>query len=112
MRHQRCRLPTSICLLIRFLSKVGVSVPRLRIWQRADKGLASDELPSLLNITLEQVAEGLEGGKFTSVELVKAYIARIEECNEEFRSVLQINPDAVHVAELLDQERGRSGRRG
>jgi hypothetical protein len=26
--------------------------------------------------------------------------------------VLQINPDAVHVAKLLDQERGRSGRRG
>jgi amidase len=85
---------------------------RLRISQRADKRPASDELPSLLNITLEQVAEGLDSKRFTSVDLVKAYIARIEECNEEFRAVLQINPDAVHVAKLLDQERGRSGRRG
>jgi amidase len=78
----------------------------------ADRSLASDELPSLLNITLEQVAEGLEGGKFTSVDLVKAYIARIEESNEEFWSVLEINPDAIRVAELLDRERSRSGSRG
>jgi amidase len=99
-------------LLIHLRPKVSVSVPRLRISQRADKGLASDGLTGLLNITLEQVAEGLDSGRFTSVDLVKAYIARIEECNEKFRSVLQINPDAVHVAELLDQERSRSGRRG
>ena len=100
-------------LLIHLRSKAIVSVPRsLCVSQTADKGLASDEFPGLLNITLEQVAEGLDRGKFTSVDLVKAYTARIEECNEEFRSVLQLNPDAVHVAELLDQERGRSGRRG
>jgi amidase len=73
---------------------------------------ATGELPSLLNINLEEVAEGLENGRFTSVDIVKAYIARIEESNEEFRSVIEINPDAVRAAELLDEERHRSGSRG
>ncbi|KAF2762059.1 glutamyl-tRNA amidotransferase subunit A [Pseudovirgaria hyperparasitica] len=50
-------------------------------------------------------------GLFTSVELVKAYLARIEEASE-FKAVLQINPDVLDVAESLDQERTRSGSRG
>jgi amidase len=70
------------------------------------------ELPGLLHITLDEVAEGLSNGIFTSVDLVNAYIARIEESNEKFRSVLKINPDALSVAALLDEERRRSGRRG
>lgn len=40
------------------------------------------------------------------------YIARIEESNEDFRSVLEINPDAIRVAKSLDAERNRAGRRG
>lgn len=73
---------------------------------------AAGELPGLLNITLEEVAEGLQSSKFTSVDIVKAYLARIEESNDEFRSVIEINPDAVRAAKLLDEERHRSGRRG
>jgi amidase len=46
------------------------------------------------------------------VDIVKAYIARIEESNEEFRAVIEINRDAIRAAELLDEERHRSGSRG
>ncbi|KAI1157832.1 amidase [Nemania serpens] len=67
-------------------------------------------VPLLLDATIETVAEGLEAGHFTSVELVQAYIARIKEV-EEFNAVLQINVEAVEVARHLDEERRRSGRR-
>ena len=46
------------------------------------------------------------------MDLVKTYIARIEEVNEEFSAVLEINSDAVSIAKELDDERNRSGRRG
>jgi amidase len=73
--------------------------------------LASATLPSLLTITIENASEGLNGGHFTSVDLVKAYMARIEEASY-FRAVLQVNPDALIAAKDLDDERLRSGSRG
>ncbi|KAJ8132150.1 hypothetical protein O1611_g1472 [Lasiodiplodia mahajangana] len=69
------------------------------------------DIPLLLDATIRGLAEGLEADRFTSVELVAAYIARIEEA-AEFRAVLQINPEAANVARNLDEERQRSGRRG
>jgi amidase len=65
----------------------------------------------LLNITIEKASEGLELGRFTSADLVKAYLARIEEASG-FNAVLQVNPDALAVAKHLDDERVRSGSRG
>ncbi|KAI1737184.1 putative amidase [Xylaria scruposa] len=69
------------------------------------------DVQSLLNITIEDASQGLDAGRFTSVELVQAYLARIEEA-AEFKAVLQVNPEAVITAQHLDEERARSGRRG
>lgn len=65
----------------------------------------------MLDLTIEKVQEGLTTGAFTSVDLVKACLARISEASE-FNSVLQVNPEAVPVAEQLDEERKRLGSRG
>lgn len=70
------------------------------------------KLPSLIHITLEDIATGFDNGHFTSVHLVKAYIARIDEVNEQFKAILEINKDALSIAKDLDDERKRSGRRG
>lgn len=67
------------------------------------KNLAS--LPNLLDATLEELLRGLEDGLFTSVDLVKTYIARTEETNEHLRAVTEINPDAIAIAESLDAAR-------
>jgi amidase len=72
---------------------------------------ASTGLPSLLTITIERACEGLNAGHFTSVDLVKAYIARIEETSN-FKAVLQVNPDALTTAKNLDDERLLLGSRG
>jgi amidase len=60
---------------------------------------------------LKKASEGLQSAHFTSVDLVKAYIARIHEVSE-FNAVLQINPDAVTDVKNLDEERLRTGSRG
>ncbi|KAK0117394.1 hypothetical protein ONS96_013224 [Cadophora gregata f. sp. sojae] len=63
---------------------------------------------SLLHLTLENASKGLQSGRLTSVDLVEAYLARIEEASE-FNAILQVNPEAVSVAQHLDEERSRSG---
>lgn len=68
--------------------------------------------PSLLDVTLEELAVGLESGLFTSIDLVNAYVARIDEVNGTLRAVTQLNPDAVAIASELDAERANGTVRG
>lgn len=69
-------------------------------------------LPTLYSITLDELIFGLDQNKFTSVHLVETYIARTREVQDDFRAVLEINPDAVDIAAALDEERRVKGRRG
>ena len=64
------------------------------------------------SITLEDLQNDLDGGKFTSVDLVDVYLARIAEVNHYFRAVIETNPDAVAIAYQLDKERRICGTRG
>ncbi|KAI9815941.1 MAG: hypothetical protein M1827_001933 [Pycnora praestabilis] len=61
--------------------------------------------PSLIDVTLEDLATGLESGQFTSVNLVQAYLARINEVNPMLNAVTEINPDALTIAAQLDAMR-------
>ena len=71
---------------------------------------AKEQFPSLITATIEDVAEGLRRDRFTTVQLVKAYLARIEEA-KQLNAVAQINPDALAIAQALDEERQRGGAR-
>jgi amidase len=71
-----------------------------------------EPFPSLLDVTLEQVVVGLESGLFTSVDLVNAYVARIGEVNGTVHAVTQLNPDALAIAQQLDDERANGTMRG
>src|SRR5947209_8661597 len=51
--------------------------------------LGSLMLPSLLSVTLDDIAIGLDTGQYTSVDLVTAYIARIKEVNDELHAVIE-----------------------
>lgn len=63
------------------------------------------DFPSLINVTTEDLATGLEAGRFTSVDLVKAYSARIMEVNSTLHMVTELNPDALTIAAELDAMR-------
>ncbi|EGP87078.1 uncharacterized protein MYCGRDRAFT_41422 [Zymoseptoria tritici IPO323] len=65
----------------------------------------STQYPSLTEATLDELAAGLESGSWTSVDLVKAYIARIQEVNGALHAVTQINPDALDIAAQTDELR-------
>jgi len=61
--------------------------------------------PDLIEVGVEELIAGLESGAWTSVDLTKAYIARIEEMNPTVHAVTEINPDALAIAATLDTER-------
>ncbi|KAL4991238.1 amidase signature domain-containing protein [Aspergillus falconensis] len=68
--------------------------------------------PSLIDATQSELQTGLRLGCFTSADLVKAYTARIHEVNSRLNSVLEINPEAMTIAEQLDLERQQGKTRG
>ncbi|KAL4795272.1 amidase signature domain-containing protein [Aspergillus venezuelensis] len=70
------------------------------------------QFPSLYEADIDTLVRGLDRKKFSSVDLVKAYIARINEVNDALSAVVEINPDALSIASALDYERSEGAVRG
>ncbi|PIL28885.1 transporter [Ganoderma sinense ZZ0214-1] len=71
--------------------------------------------PDLYEASIAELQAGLELEQFTSVDLVTAYLARIEEVNHQgpaLHAVIETNPMALAIARVLDIERRVSGARG
>ncbi|KAJ7120177.1 amidase signature enzyme [Mycena epipterygia] len=71
-------------------------------------------LPDLYEASIQELQAGLDRGQFTSVDLIKAYLARIEEVNINgpgLRAVIELNPSALKQAAALDIERKLTGKR-
>ncbi|MGF7047478.1 amidase [Paenibacillus sp. DS2015] len=62
------------------------------------------------DITSMQTA--MEAGSLTSEQLVQIYLDRIDKYDSRINSILEINPDAIHIARALDKERIEKGSRG
>ncbi|KAG8733469.1 hypothetical protein FRC11_006017 [Ceratobasidium sp. 423] len=70
--------------------------------------------PDLYEASIAELQSGLDGCQFSSVDLVKAYLARIDEVNLKgvnLRAVIETNPQAIQQAALLDKERKRGKKR-
>lgn len=62
--------------------------------------------------TIEEMQEKMEKGELSSHDLVLMYQARIAAFDKITNSVLELNPDALHIAAALDAERKQKGTRG
>jgi amidase len=70
---------------------------------------------NLEEATLVNLQEGLATSRWTSVQLVEKYIARINEIDKNgprLNSIIELNPDAAAIAAALDRERKEKGVRG
>lgn len=77
-------------------------------WGRAsaDREFALDEM------SIDELQVHMSSGRFRAVDLVRMYLARIEDLNlqgPELRAVIEVNPDAEGIAAAMDAER-RAGR--
>lgn len=71
--------------------------------------------PAPYDIGIQQLQRLLDEGRETSHSITQRYLDRIEALDRrgpELRSVIEINPDALAIADSLDQERKRGHVRG
>ncbi len=69
----------------------------------------------LEELTITDLQQGLQSGKYTSRELVEKYSDRITDIDKKgpgLYSVIEMNPDAERIAVALDRERKEKGPRG
>ena len=92
-----------------------------RVAAMAGENSSSEPLPyaprpfELDEMTIAELQDGMKSGKFTSRSIVKKYLDRIDEIDKKgpaINSVIEVNPDAVAIAESLDRERKEKGSRG
>ncbi len=77
---------------------------------------AADVRPFELDeTTIDVLAHGMETGRYTARALVEKYLARVDAIDKRgpsLRAVIEVNPDAIAIADELDKERRAKGRRG
>ncbi|HMJ20567.1 MAG TPA: amidase [Terriglobales bacterium] len=69
----------------------------------------------LNEVTIADLQAGMISRKFTARSLTEQYLARIEQIDRRgpaVNSVIELNPDALAIAETLDKERKGKGARG
>jgi len=74
----------------------------------------------LEEITISELQEGMKSGRFTARSLVEQYSARIDEIDTPRKNkrgpavnaIIEMNPDALAIADRLDGERKAKGPRG
>src|SRR5580692_11568524 len=62
-------------------------------------------------ITIADLQAGLASGKFSARSITEKYLARIEEIDKQgpaINSVIEVNPEALAIADALDKERNRA----
>jgi amidase len=65
-------------------------------------------------ITIPELQEGMKSGKFTARSLVEKYSSRIDEIDKHgpsLNSIIEMNPDALAIADELDREERAKGLR-
>ncbi|MGM0902170.1 MAG: amidase family protein [Bacillota bacterium] len=65
--------------------------------------------------TIDEMQNKMASGELTSKQLVLMYLSRIanfDKSGPSINAILEINPDALHIAEALDAERNERGPRG
>jgi amidase len=76
---------------------------------------ADNDPIELSELTITDLQDAMDSGKYTSRSLAEKYLARIEAIDRQgptLRSVIEINPDALALADTLDKERKAKERRG
>jgi len=84
----------------------------------ATSGVSTEAPPTgvpeidVVELTVEQVRTDLSEGRYSAVQLTKAFLTRIEAYEDHYNAIISVNPDALDVAARLDEELRTRGSRG
>jgi amidase len=85
-----------------------------------EKAVASawaGDLPAfeLDETTISELQDAMKSGKLTSRSITEKYLARIDQIDKQgpaINAIIELNPDALSIADALDKERTAKGARG
>lgn len=85
-----------------------------------EKALASawaGDVPAfeLDETTISELQDAMKSGKLTSRSITEKYLARIDQIDKQgpaINAIIELNPDALSIADALDKERTAKGARG
>lgn len=83
----------------------GLSIFSLMKNAQADERSLVEPNTELNEITINELQAKMKSGELSAKSLVEKYIERIREIDPKIHSVLEINPDALKIAEEMDRER-------
>jgi len=69
-------------------------------------------------VTVRELQAGMEEGRYTALRLAELYLERIVAIDEDgagrpgLHSIIEVNPEALDIADALDRERKENGPRG
>ena len=114
-----CVPPRRQFLRTGFLTGVSAAVLPVFAGARVHPALAgsgSEAKPFELDeVTIADLQKALGSGRLTARSLTQTYLSRIEEVDQHgpaLHSVIEVNPEALAIADALDQERKEKGARG
>jgi amidase len=96
----------------------AVSLPALTFGEKASSTFFHNfNIPpfELDEITVDEIRDGLKSGKYTIKAITEKYIFRIKSIDKDgpaINSIIELNPDALRIAEELDKELKEKGPRG
>ena len=107
-----------------FLKKTSITAVAAAVTPAlaAARELSSAEQPQgqvkpfdLDEVTIADLQDGMTSGKYTSQAITEKYLTRIQEIDQQgpqLKSVIEVNRDALVIAEMLDKERKQNHIRG
>ena len=91
---------------------LGVSAVTLLKTVKAENVNSVKQNTELEEITVSELQAKLKSGELSAKSIVEKYLARIKAIDGKLNSVIEINPDALRIAEELDNERKNGKLRG
>src|SRR5580692_4346728 len=100
------------------LAVAGSAIPRradaASIAPHAEPRSVPDDFP-LAEITIDRLQQAMQSGQYTARAIAEQYLSRIDAMDQRGPSVnaiIELNPDALAIADTLDAERKAKGARG
>lgn len=75
-------------------------------------GQQAPPLPDVVELTIDRIQADYRAGRYTAVDLTRAFLERIARYEDRYNAFVSLDPDALAVAQALDEEYRAQGPRG
>ena len=87
------------------LGAAGIAALTVAKNTKADVASFLETKINLNEMTVGEMQSKMKSGELSSRKLVETYLERIKEIDPKINSVIEINPDALNIADEMDKER-------